>query len=147
MPMFAEPFAHLLSPPRSHAGLDEDGRCDEHEDPSSWSKTYPKWGRKPRIWRVRDGVTIRADRHARRKDAEPIHLEPWTRLRLDLWWQQGFRDGDFGESGDYWITERRFCVLDGKWAGCCWTNTIIADMWDPSVTDTSDPVEEWPTDG
>jgi hypothetical protein len=144
MPKSSVALADLLPPPRSHSPLEEDGRCEAHKDPDWWPETYPKWGHEPRVWRVRAGMTIRATRHKRGEDADR-RIDPGTRLRLDFHREQGFRDGYFGESGDYTITERRFCVLDGQWAGTCWSSLIVADMWDRSLTDAPDPVEPIPT--
>jgi hypothetical protein len=76
-------------------------------------------------------------------------LSPGTRLRLDASDIQGFRDGHFGETGDYTISEFRFCVLDGPLAGTCWRQElVVADMFRPWVTAEPNPLEPlggWPT--
>jgi hypothetical protein len=88
------------------------------------------------MWRV-TGDEVVADSRYGRPDRG---LVPGTLLRLDGEVSQVFRDGYFGASGDYTITTRFFCAIDGAMAGTCWEAVGFEDMRDPANV-LWDPVE------
>lgn len=117
----------LRYPPRAHTPADPEGRCEVHAPTSHEWRSMPAEGR---IWRTIGEALITDRRHGR----IAWGLAPGTSLRLDGEDTQGFRDGYFGLSGDYLITTRYFCVLDGPMKGTCWEATDIEDAWDPALS-------------
>jgi hypothetical protein len=106
-----------------------------HDGPRLWEIT----GDKPvkALWVAPQAATGFADQLLH-KPTTTLTLAPGTRLRLDA-----LHSGRFYEGGDHILTFRRFCVLDGPWAGTCWAASETSYL-DDNVPRSIDPVAPAP---
>lgn len=115
----------IFEPIASHADTEVESYCDAHDNDLAW--LYRKAAeREPRLWVVigdgliaywvqpRSGPRFDDGQSLHRLDP-PLRLAPGTRLRLD-----SANSGRYYDGGDHTSTTRRFCVLDGPFAGTCW---------------------------
>lgn len=131
---------NMRAPAHPHAAVDPDGCCAAHD-----RKGYRKGGspRDRRLWRVSGDrpvepvLLLDTFNSYERAPAGPA-LKPGTLLRLD---HVAF--GRYYDGGDHSSTTRRFCVVDGPYAGTCWEAGEI-EMTDGSWR-YADPVEPVPS--
>ena len=130
----------VLYPRELHAPLAVDDTCPQHRDTTGYEAPG---GESARLWVVRAGYRVVPYPPSRPRSAiRGWQLSAGVRLRLDAARESHFRDGHFGETGDYTISSYRFCVLDGPLAGSCWRQElVVADMWKPWITGEPSPLE------
>jgi hypothetical protein len=137
----------MYEPLEAHAALGRDDYCSAHDHPFARAKRVAD---EPRLWVVSGEQPVGAewvkpraaldfgDGQLLHRPAAELALAPGTRLRLDA-----MSRGRYFDNGDYFLTTRRFCVLDGPHAGTCWETTEMHDVEGGSTT-SDDPVEPLP---
>jgi hypothetical protein len=136
-------MAEMLDPPEPHTPATAGGWCHRrHDRESGWRRPEPDEARQ---WCVAATSPLRADSD----DPDLLvdddgyldpplgRLDPGTRLRLDSVLEERIFDDEVQ-------TTRRFCVLDGPFAGTCWeiTNRLLACAPDRPYGPTVVPIRD-----